>query len=164
MAGAKVVVVTVTALRGVGGDGGCNSGGDGSGGCVDWTAGSDADGDYGCVYVVYFGFSKKLSAKQQTSGVNEPPLQGRARSESIFKTHSVRPRTPELACSYFLILYGTLQELRLTTVQAGGDILINTITNVARAGTYLINKCSSLASARPTSPSPAPSACDRGRD
>eukprot|EP00965_Chrysotila_dentata_P146163 4827223-Pleurochrysis_carterae.AAC.6 len=31
---------------------------------------------------------------------NEQPLQGRARSQSVVKTDSLEPCTPELACSY----------------------------------------------------------------
>eukprot|EP00965_Chrysotila_dentata_P110148 3640030-Pleurochrysis_carterae.AAC.1 len=46
------------------------------------------------------------------------PLQGRARSESVARTDSLEPRTPELACFTILILYGSLAEF-LTSGRAG---------------------------------------------
>eukprot|EP00965_Chrysotila_dentata_P006492 211735-Pleurochrysis_carterae.AAC.1 len=44
-----------------------------------------------------------LPTTEQTD--TEQPLQGRARSEAVVETDSFGPRTPELACSYNLILY-----------------------------------------------------------
>eukprot|EP00965_Chrysotila_dentata_P006297 205314-Pleurochrysis_carterae.AAC.3 len=102
------------------------------GGCLHENADTDEDDDRSCLKARL----ARGESKRHLGCIAESPLKGLTRFESIVRTNSMKPRTPELACSTItLILYGIYQSYHPDRVETTHSYTIQRVAGweLARA-------------------------------